>query len=112
AKHPTIRKRGGMEVMDERCGWRPSIFMPKWACRLWLRVDDERVERLQEITSAGAIAEGVGPFANSETIDCDTKDPREVFAGLWDTINGAKAPWTSNPFVWVVTFSRTEAPTP
>ena len=45
---------------DRKYGnWRPSIFMPRWACRLLLRVTDVKVERIQDITKKGAIAEGV-----------------------------------------------------
>lgn len=85
---------------------RPGIHMPRWASRLTLRVTSVRVERLQEITDTDAIAEGIGPFANSLTIDCDTESPRRVFGSLWDSINGERAPWASNPWVWCVSFER------
>lgn len=84
--------------------WCPSIHMPRWASRLTLLVKSVRVERLQEISEEDAIAEGIGPFANSLTIDCDTESPRSVFGALWDTINGKRAPWARNPWVWVVDF--------
>jgi hypothetical protein len=87
-------------------GWRPSIFMPKRIARLWLRVTDVRVERLQKITEADAIREGTRPAANVTTVDCDTPSPRAAFATLWDSINAKRAPWADNPWVWVVTFER------
>jgi hypothetical protein len=79
-------------------GWKPSIFMPRWASRLTLEVVSVRVERLQEITETDAAAEGIAP------LQMDNGDARPRFEGLWDTINGKRAPWSSNPWVWVVEF--------
>ena len=92
----------------------PSIHMPRWAARLFLPVVAVRVERLQEITPSGAIAEGIRPSCNSMTIDCDSDNPRDDFAGLWDALQaqrpaGKRAPWEANPWVWVIEFERTEA---
>ena len=81
------------------CRLRPSIHMPRWACRLTLAVKAVRVERLQEITEADAIAEGVqsaGAPASLTNVG--------AFAKLWDSINGTRHPWASNPWVWVVEF--------
>lgn len=85
------------------CKWRPSIFMPRWASRLTLRVTAVRVERVQEISEADAKAEGV-------TAWCDTKDGKVYqpeFRMLWDSINAKRGySWDSNPWVWVVEFER------
>jgi hypothetical protein len=81
-----------------------SIHMPRFLCRLTLEVVDVRVQRLNEITPADAIAEGIPPAANSQTIDCDTANPVHGFRSLWDSINAKRAPWASNPWVWVVEF--------
>jgi hypothetical protein len=78
--------------------WRPSIHMPRSACRLVLEVAAVRVERLQAISRGDAMAEGC-PFPNMAQGD----DPRQWYAGLWNSINGTGA-WEINPWVWVVEF--------
>lgn len=95
--------------------WKPSIHMPKAAARIWLRVTEVRVERLQEITEADAKAEGVEnimgthyspAYANySETAnDCPYFiNPRHSFNSLWQSIHGPES-WQANPWVWVVSF--------
>lgn len=81
--------------------WKPSIFMPRWASRITLEVIGVRVERLQEISEVDAIAEGM----QSPGIPAAMSN-RAAFARLWDDINGKRAPWASNPWVWVVEFRR------
>ena len=78
----------------------PSIHMPRWASRLALRVTSVRVERLHAITEDDARAEGV------LTVDglLSAMTPRERFACLWREINGGRASWDANPWVWVVSF--------
>lgn len=83
--------------------WRPSIHLPRWASRLWLRVTSVRAERLQDITEAGARAEGAKP---TKGLDFTA---RHAFEELWETINGAES-WAANPWVWVVAFERVAAP--
>ena len=97
--------------------WRPSIHMPRWASRITLEVTSIWVERLQEISEADAIAEGVdpdGPVGNYRVAH-KMGAARYQYANLWDSIHGkdrAKAirgeahPWESNPWVWVVEFKR------
>jgi len=96
-------------------GWgrkRPSIHMPHELCRLRLRLEDVRVERLQEISNEEAVAEGVRGFWCDETQGYDIPDvavidgpPRRAFAYVWEDIHGDGA-WKENPDVWVVEFSR------
>lgn len=77
--------------------WKPAIHMPKWACRLWCRVESVRVERVQDISEADAIAEG-----RSLTRD----DPRGYFPDTWDKINGKRGfGWKANPWVWAITYT-------
>lgn len=82
---------------------RPSIHMPRWASRLTLTVTDVRVQRLNNISAADAIAEGCHVYANSATIDCDTPDPRTEYRALWNSIHGPEA-WALNPWVCALTF--------
>ena len=83
--------------------WRPSLFMPRWASRITLEITNVRVERVQDISSADAIAEGAVPD-DRMTGDSYIK----AYARLWDTINGKKYPWASRPWVWVIEFKRVE----
>lgn len=90
--------------------WRPSIFMPRRACRLLLRVVSVRAERLQEITPEDIAAEGVDTRAafyraNGVPVGAiEAHCERETFGELWDAINGKRATWASNPWVWRVAF--------
>jgi hypothetical protein len=95
--------------------WRPAIHLPRALSRITLDVTRVRVERLQDITEDDARAEGVTPFAVNPEGDCwsDGKH-RTAFEHLWGEINGwdgepnARAPWSSNPWVWVVEFRRVQ----
>lgn len=84
--------------------WRPSIFMPRWASRIRLEVTGVRVERLNDISEADAIAEGI-PAASLHDLDCDTIAPSAHYRDIWESINGPGS-WAKNPFVWVVEFKR------
>lgn len=95
-----------------RNGWgklHPAIHLPRWAGRKVLPLADIRVERLQDISEADAIAEGaryhdgrgVGHSGWRHDLKDVHADARSSFARLWDDINGAKHPWASNPWVWV-----------
>lgn len=87
--------------------WRPSIFMPKEACRIRLEVIDVRVEGLNDISEEDAIAEGITlpNYAEEAITDVHYPDPSEIYALLWESING-KGSWGNNPFVWVITFKK------
>lgn len=82
--------------------WTPSIHMPRWASRITLEVTGVRVERLQDISEADALAEGV---PNSLHLS-GGRFARENFAHLWWTIHGDDA-WAANPWVWVIEFNQT-----
>lgn len=102
----------------ERIVWRPSIHMPKQAARIWLRVKDVRVERLQDIDDEGAKAEGAN-WKNGKHVGVEEKLQRsaiERFAEIWNgTIKSADQMlygWDANPLVWVIAFERCEKPEP
>lgn len=115
---------------DERpakCRVKPSIHMPKKLARIFLKITDIRVERLQEIQPDDATAEGIefvteyltphvdGPvrFYKDYSPGCDTfehANPVESFETLWRKINGDES-WNENPFVWVISFEKIDKPT-
>lgn len=91
--------------------WRPSIHMPRWASRLTLDLVSVRVERLQDISEADALAEGIvrqpdGGYGLADTTHYHAADPRICYWSLWDHINGAGSV-EKNPFVWVLDFLTT-----
>lgn len=75
--------------------WKPSIFMPREACRIRLQITDIRAERLQDITEEDAKAEGYASDGDESA--------RIWFSMLWDKINGPDS-WDANPYVWVISF--------
>jgi hypothetical protein len=90
---------------------RPSIFLPRWASRITLEVTALRAERLQSISEEDARAEGVTTepqqgLLNGKPATLYPITHRQAFTWLWDAINGKRASWASNPFVWVVSFRR------
>ncbi|MDD3029840.1 MAG: hypothetical protein PHS57_06145 [Alphaproteobacteria bacterium] len=91
--------------------WRPSIFMPRAAARLFLWVTDVRVERVQEISEDDAWREGV-TMDDVLSLGCTPDDPAKcVFSGIWDDLNAKRGyGWDVNPWVWVYTFERIEKP--
>jgi len=102
--------------------WRPSIHMPRWASRLTLEITDIRVERLQRLqtwtaeTEADVLAEGLTFVEDSPGQILPkqyglpgrmlSRTPWCAFQNLWDEINSDRAPWASNPWVWVIQFRR------
>lgn len=109
--------QGGKEIEVK---WHPSIHMPKEAARIWLKVTDVRVERLQDITEDGCIAEGIYPSncrGCNATFGCDVcldegYDEFDKFMEIWDsTIKKTdidRYGWNANPWVWVIEFERCE----
>jgi hypothetical protein len=77
--------------------------MPRWASRTTLEVTDVRVERLQDISEADALAEGVtaGKYAGLE------RAYARAYSVLWEQING-EGSWGANPWVWAVSFQRVQ----
>ena len=90
AVHAATDPQRNSDKDDRGFLWRPSIHMPRWACRLLLDVVSVRAERLQDITETGAIAEGVASI--------------EEYRVLWDSLAPVGSRWVNNPWVWVVGF--------
>ena len=96
--------------------WRSPMFMPRRASRITLEITAVRVERLNQISEEDAIAEGMTYFdgRNYEADGWHPNDYRrgywpdavDAYRGLWDSINGKRHPWASNPWVWVLEFKR------
>lgn len=87
--------------------WKASIFMPRWASRLTLEVTGVRVERLQDISKADVIAEGLTERDGYALADVHA-GWHEPFAQLWDSINGDKPgrAWADNPWCWAIEFKQ------
>jgi len=90
--------------------WKPSIFMPKEAARIFLEVTNVRVEKVQDISEEDAMSEGINlpNYAEQAIKDVKYPEPSEIFMELWDSINGKKYPWSSNPWVFVYEFKKIE----
>lgn len=93
--------------------WKPSIHMPKEAARIWLKVTDVRVERLQEITVESALAEGTDKYIHLNG-KFDENAILTSFMGIWNsTIKNSdldRYGWNANPWVWVIEFEQCEKP--
>lgn len=99
--------------------WKPSIYMPKAACRLFLEITNIRVERLQDISENDAISEGIevldGHSNYKNYLYGDgmnytyVKTPKLSFCTLWKSINGEES-WEANPWVWVIEFKQISKP--
>lgn len=123
-EHGNCYREPQQSVLNKSCGcymyratdeiygdarWHPSIHMPKEAARIWLKVTDVRVERLQDMWASDVSKEGIRfnkPTAADEML--------KAFAKLWDsTIKKSdldRYGWDANPWVWVIEFDRCEKP--
>lgn len=81
--------------------WKPSIHMPKEAARIFLKIADIKVERVQDISEEDILKEG---------LEKNMPVMLKAFGELWDKINGERASWESNPFVWVISFNKIDKP--
>lgn len=119
----------GKEDSFKNVKWKPSIHMPKVAARIWQENIGVRVERLQCISEADAIAEGILSYYDEVLKSTRYKDymtdateyghpdhdyptlssPIESYKTLWQSINGIDS-WDANPFVWVITTKQINKP--
>ena len=109
----------GKRIPYETLSWKPSIHMPFDVCRIFLRVKEIRVERLQHISKDEASKEGIFSWllfvrkyefrkyheslqsSNSPSAEYEVR----LFSRMWDSINEFNS-WNSNPWVWVISFER------
>jgi hypothetical protein len=97
--------RANADGYDEAVqGWRPSIHMPRWASRINIEITGIRVERLQDISEADALEEGV-TFSVPVKPGRAERMARDAYADLWESIN-SHGSWDANPWVWVIEFRR------
>lgn len=98
--------------MPKGLRWKPSIHMPKEAARIWLKVTNVRVERLQEITPQGAWKDGARCSCLHPVPDCAGN--KTAFVNIWNsTIKKSDLDWygwSANPWVWFIEFERCEKP--
>nr|DAZ47311.1 MAG TPA: ASCH domain protein [Caudoviricetes sp.] len=115
AAHTFWYKADDNSWMPEGLHWKPSIHMPKEAARIWLKVTDVRVERLQDITENGIKNEGI----RLKQKDCVSKfdyisELYFLFSRLWDsTIKKSdldRYGWDANPYVFVIEFVKIDKP--
>ena len=110
---PFYRADGDPQI---KVRWTPSIFMPRSASRITLEITDIRAERLQAISEADAIAEGIDRIGGEYSVEpwknylkdgngYQKSTPQASYMTLWQSINGAES-WDSNPWVWVIEFRR------
>lgn len=104
---------------SENGPWTPSIHMPRWASRITLEITSVRVERLQDISIADCLEEGVRcPLCGYTATDsrlhldhaiCERRghSPSAIreYADLWESINGPGS-WDADPYVWVIEFRQ------
>lgn len=105
--------RNGVVFRADGCSaprWRSPIHMPRWASRLTLVVSEVRVQRVQNISEADAIAEGAPDYSVIDAAHAEAQSRlqwvQRNFAALWDAINGKKPgrAWADDPWVAAITF--------
>lgn len=98
-----------LDVEGNGSNWKSPFFLPRWASRITLEVDDVRVQRVQDITEEDAVAEGVAAvFRHDHSYNgCseEVKSARMMFKDLWNSINAKRGfQWATNPWVFAYTF--------
>lgn len=93
--------------------YHPSIHMPKEAARIWIKIMNVRLERLQKISAESALAEGADKYIHTNG-GLDENMTITSFIGIWNsTIKKSdidRYGWDASPWVWVIEFERCEKP--
>ena len=117
----------GLWGNDSQCKlevWIPSIHMPKEAARIFLKVTDVRIERLDQMIIADCLSEGIRAYTKDEKIYKYAVDeeqytwksmphnPHQAFKDLWNSTlkkdQLEQYGFNANPWVWVIEFERIE----
>ena len=123
-EHGNCYREPQQSALNKRCGcymyratdeiygdarWHPSIHMPKEAARIWLKVTDVRVERLQEITIDGIRNEGISSMAvHAGDMEIALKEWKNLWNSTIKKTDLDSYGWEANPWVWVIEFERCE----
>ena len=125
-ENPNSPNYGGYEYYADYEGahcqslikWRSPIHMPRKAARIFLKVKNIQVERLQDITEEDAEAEGAidwicqqhnnGTWIDNAMRGAACAKPKRAFALLWNSIYEKHFGWDQNPWVWVIEFEKVE----
>ncbi len=111
AAHTFWYKAYGKSWMLKDLRWKPSIHMPKEAARIWLKVTDVRLERLQEITIDGIRNEGLSSMAvHAGDMEIALKEWELLWSSTIKKSDLDLYGWDANPWVWVIEFERCEKP--
>lgn len=109
---PDLYDDNGFYMDDTERKWHPSIHMPKEAARIWLKVTNVKVERLQNMDAEAAWKEGARCTCMYPVPDCAGN--KAEFIKIWDSTilkkNISLYGWDANPWVWVIEFERCEKP--
>ncbi len=114
-KHFAYYKSDHLIVEGGRWEWirdtLPSLFMPAWAARYFIKITGVRPERLQEITKEDVEAEGTRVWLEQhpEVLDDAPFSAKQCYSYLWDSIN-PKQKWETNPWVWRIAFVKADKP--
>lgn len=104
-------QRNGYDEYKDTPVWHPSIHMPKEAARIWLKVKDVLVERLQGIDGKGCVKEGI---EEEPLKDVGEEFVKGMYHDLWDStikkFDIDRYGWDANPWVWVIDFERCDKP--
>ena len=98
-----IVNQNKFETGSAKYNWTPSRFMPRAASRITLEITGVRVERLQDISEADALSEGVDGKSWPQEFTKKGHGGRSDFRDVWESISGPNS-WTANPWVWVIGF--------
>jgi hypothetical protein len=93
------------DIGIEEVKWKPSIFMPRSASRIQLKIKDIRVERVNDVEPGDCLSEGIEACDHYEENPFGCECVIFSFMDLWDSINKKRGyGWDKNPYVWVVEF--------